>query len=139
MAFKGRPNHPRAEAAGGSRPQRKASWRRGGSSTASLSRSAATGPRSSHRLKAGKHALAIDETPHDPSMMFGRPYSDVYLVDTRTGERKVVAERLRFALGESQPGRAATSPISLMITTWVYDVQTGKGDSLDERRPNLVR
>ena len=85
-------------------------------------------------LKGGKHALAIDETPHDPSMMFGRPYSDVYLIDTRTGERKMVAERLRFALGGGSPeGRYFA--YFLDDHYWVYDVQTGKATSLTKGAP----
>jgi dipeptidyl aminopeptidase/acylaminoacyl peptidase len=84
-------------------------------------------------LKGGKHALAVDETPHDPSRMFGRPYSDIYLLDTRTGERKKVAEHLRFSLGASPEGRYV-----LYFRDdhyWAYDVESGKAINLTKDAP----
>jgi dipeptidyl aminopeptidase/acylaminoacyl peptidase len=84
-------------------------------------------------LKGGKHALAVDETPHDPSRMFGRPYSDVYLVDTRTGERKMIAEHLRFPLGSSPEGRYVLYFRDDQY--WAFDSETGKTVGLTQIAP----
>jgi dipeptidyl aminopeptidase/acylaminoacyl peptidase len=84
-------------------------------------------------LKGGQHALAVDETPHDPSRMFGRPYSDAYLVDTRTGGRRVVAEHLRFLLGASPEGRYV-----LYFRDdhyWAFDVRSGETVELTKGAP----
>jgi dipeptidyl aminopeptidase/acylaminoacyl peptidase len=56
-------------------------------------------------LEGGRCALAVDETPHDASRIFGRPYVDVFLIDTRTGERKTVFEGLAHLVGPSPGGR----------------------------------
>ncbi len=56
-------------------------------------------------LKGGKHAVGVDETPHDPSRMFGRPYVDVFVIDTKTGERKPVAMKLAHLVGASPEGK----------------------------------
>ena len=79
-------------------------------------------------LEGGRRALAVDETPHDASRMFGRPYVDAFLIDTRTGERKAVAERLAHLIGPSPGGRYVLSFRDGQYHA--HDVETGKSACL---------
>ena len=81
--------------------------------------------------------MAVDETPHDPSRMFGRPYADAFLIDTRTGERKAVAERLAHLIGPSPGGRYVLSFRDGHY--YAYDVETGKTACLTAEPEGLVR
>jgi acetyl esterase/lipase len=79
-------------------------------------------------LEGGRSALAVDETPHDVSRMFGRLYVDVYLIDTRTGERKAIAEGLAHLVGPSPGGRYLLYFKNGQFHA--YDVKTGKAACL---------
>src|SRR5262249_49054617 len=79
-------------------------------------------------LEGGRRALAVDETPHDASRMFGRPYVDASLIDTRTGPRKVVAERLAHLVGPSPGGRYVLFFRDGQYHA--YDLETGKAACL---------
>ena len=103
LALEGRPDPPRAEAPGRARPPQE----RPGRVVARRRRGRPPRPRlgrGGHPPRRRPACLAVDETPHDASRMFGRPYVDAFLIDTRTGERKAVAERLAHLIGPSPGG-----------------------------------
>jgi dienelactone hydrolase len=50
-------------------------------------------------------AVATDATPYEREGMFGPRYRDLYVVDTKTGERTRIKERVQFSYGASPGGR----------------------------------
>ncbi|HUQ81842.1 MAG TPA: prolyl oligopeptidase family serine peptidase [Gemmatimonadaceae bacterium] len=56
-------------------------------------------------LKGDRYATETDRKPFAFGAKFGRPYSDVYVVDIQTGERKKALEKVRFFYGGSATGR----------------------------------
>jgi predicted peptidase len=52
-------------------------------------------------------AIAMDATPYEREGMFGPSYRDLYVVDTRTGERTRFKERVQFSYGASPEGKYA--------------------------------
>ncbi len=55
-------------------------------------------------LEDGRAALGRDTDKHERVAMFGPELTDVYLVDTRTGARRLVLEKHKFAYGSSPDG-----------------------------------
>ena len=74
-------------------------------------------------LSDGGYALVLDGRPWDRERMFGPAYRDLHVVDVRTGERDLVAERVQFQAGISPGGRYV-----LYMRDghwWTYDTQSG--------------
>jgi dipeptidyl aminopeptidase/acylaminoacyl peptidase len=57
------------------------------------------------RVGGDRIAVGIDETPHERDRMFGPRFVDVYVIDTRTGERRRVIDRVEHFFGASPEGR----------------------------------
>ncbi|MDX1676148.1 MAG: prolyl oligopeptidase family serine peptidase, partial [Longimicrobiales bacterium] len=56
-----------------------------------------SGPRDDvRRIGSDRFAIAVDDTPYERLRMFGVRYVDVYVVDTSTGERRQVLERIEY-------------------------------------------
>jgi dipeptidyl aminopeptidase/acylaminoacyl peptidase len=56
-------------------------------------------------LPGWRHAAESDPGPYAEAVMFGRPWQDVWLIDTETGERRRALERVRQFYGPSATGR----------------------------------
>jgi dipeptidyl aminopeptidase/acylaminoacyl peptidase len=56
-------------------------------------------------LPGGKYATEVDRSAYAFGTMFGRPYHDIWLIDTRTGARTKVLEKARYFFGASPSGR----------------------------------
>ena len=56
-------------------------------------------------LRGDRYATETDRKPYAFGAKFGRPYSDVYVVDVKSGERRKALERVRFFFGGSPTGR----------------------------------
>ena len=56
-------------------------------------------------LRGDRFATETDRTPYGFGAKFGRPYSDVYVIDVKTGERRKTLEKVRFFYGGSATGR----------------------------------
>lgn len=75
-------------------------------------------------LKSGKHAIGLEKKPFERDEMFGRPYSNIYIIDTSTGERSRAADRVIYMMGGS-PG----SRYVLYFKDdhyWTYDIANKK-------------
>jgi dipeptidyl aminopeptidase/acylaminoacyl peptidase len=57
------------------------------------------------RVGGDRIAVGIDQTPHERDRMFGPRFVNVYVLDTRTGDRRRVIERVQYFLGASPGGR----------------------------------
>jgi dipeptidyl aminopeptidase/acylaminoacyl peptidase len=55
-------------------------------------------------LPGDRYATETTDRPYPAGTMFGRPYSDVYIIDLRTGERRLAIERVRHVYGASPAG-----------------------------------
>ena len=77
-------------------------------------------------LKAS--TLALDGRPYQSEAQFGRRYQDVYRVDTATGERRRLLERIEwagaFGTGASNTGRYFSFVRDDHL--WICDVASGK-------------
>ena len=56
-------------------------------------------------LRGDHYATETDRRPYAFGAKFGRPYSDVYVVDVKSGERRKALEKVRFFFGGSATGR----------------------------------
>jgi dipeptidyl aminopeptidase/acylaminoacyl peptidase len=56
------------------------------------------------RVEGDRVAIGVDEATYDGERMFGPSYRDVYVIDTRTGERRKVIERVEYFFGASPEG-----------------------------------
>lgn len=75
-------------------------------------------------LSDGRYALGMDGKPYERERMFGPVYRDLYVVDTHTGERNRIAERVQFQYGTSPSGRYV-----LYVRDgdyWTYDRETDR-------------
>ncbi len=74
-----------------------------------------------------KHAVGYDTTPYEPA--FRETWQDVYVIDTQTGERKRILERIEFV---------STSPDGYFVLYfrgndwWSYSVASGEHRNLTE-------
>ena len=73
-------------------------------------------------LDGHKHALGLDNTPHDPERKFGPTLHDVYVIDVKTGSRTKVLEHLKYSLGSSPDGRYVVYVKDNNV--WSYDLKT---------------
>lgn len=81
------------------------------------------------RLLAGqRHATETDRSAWAFGAMFGRPYQDIWLVDTRTGARTKVLEKVRYFHGGSPSGRRLAWFDG--EDYWSYDIETGRRTNL---------
>ena len=77
------------------------------------------------------NAAAATETDHKPyawGQMFGRPFSDVWLINTGTGQRSKALEKVRWFYGASPSGRKLLWYDGKDY--WSYDVETGARSNL---------
>ena len=56
-------------------------------------------------LRGDRYATETDRKSYAFGAKFGRPYSDIYLVDLKSGERRKALEKVRFFFGGSATGR----------------------------------
>jgi dipeptidyl aminopeptidase/acylaminoacyl peptidase len=78
---------------------------------------------SAHMLADGRHATETDQSRNAFGTMFGRPGSDIWLIDVSSGARERVLEDVPWYLGASETGRYL-----LWFEDgayWTYDVRTG--------------
>lgn len=55
-------------------------------------------------LEGDRWATQTDRSKYAFGEMFGRPYEDIWLIDTRTGERRLALEKVRYFSGGSATG-----------------------------------
>ena len=56
-------------------------------------------------LRGDRFATETDRKPYPFGAKFGRPFSDVYVIDVKTGERRKALEKVRWFYGGSATGR----------------------------------
>ena len=79
-------------------------------------------------VKGDRYATEIDRKPYGFGTKFGRPYSDVYVIDVKTGERRKALEKVRFFYGASATGRKLTWYDGKDY--WTHDIATGARTNL---------
>jgi dipeptidyl aminopeptidase/acylaminoacyl peptidase len=79
-------------------------------------------------LRGDRFATETDRKPYEFGTKFGRPYSDVYVVDVTTGQRRKALEKVRFFYGGSATGRKLTWYDGKDY--WTHDVVTGARTNL---------
>ena len=73
-------------------------------------------------------ATETDRKPYAWGQMFGRPFSDVWLINTRNGQRTKAIEKVRWSYGGSPSGRKLLWYDGKDY--WSYDVETGNRSNL---------
>jgi dipeptidyl aminopeptidase/acylaminoacyl peptidase len=81
-------------------------------------------------VKNSKLALGRANKPYENDEMFGRPATDVYVIDTATGERKQVIEKLTYLLGSSPGGRYVLYFKDDHF--WTYDLKSGAQSNISK-------
>ena len=79
-------------------------------------------------LRGDRYATEVDRKPYAFGTKFGRPFSDVYVIDVRTGERRKALEKVRFFYGGSATGRRIAWYDGKDY--WTQDVATGARTNL---------
>ncbi|HEX6133897.1 MAG TPA: prolyl oligopeptidase family serine peptidase [Longimicrobiales bacterium] len=79
-------------------------------------------------LEDPRHATETDRSRHAFGAMFGRPGLDVWLIDTRTGERRRALEDVTFYQGASATGRYLLWFDG--ADYWTYDIATSRRTKL---------
>ena len=74
-------------------------------------------------VEGQKHAIGLDNTPHEVEKKFGPTLHDIYLIDVKTGDRKKVLDRLKYSLGSSPDGRYLLYLRDKNV--WTYDMTAG--------------
>jgi dipeptidyl aminopeptidase/acylaminoacyl peptidase len=80
------------------------------------------------------HAILLSGKPYRESAKFGRPYHDVYRLETQTGAKTKLLEKIEWAEGFRASG--GPSPTGRYFTfvranhIWLLDVATGKQSNL---------
>ncbi len=82
-------------------------------------------------LRGDRFATEIDRKPYPFGAKFGRPFSDVYVVDVKTGERHRALEKVRWFYGGSATGRKVAWYDGKDY--WAMDVATGARANLTGR------
>jgi dipeptidyl aminopeptidase/acylaminoacyl peptidase len=82
-------------------------------------------------LRGDRFATETDRKPYPFGAKFGRPYSDVYVVDLKSGERRKVLEKVRFFYGGSPTGRKVAWYDGKDY--WTMDVASGARTNLTSR------
>ena len=81
------------------------------------------------RVLRGDHfATETDRKPYPFGAKFGRPFSDVYVVDLQSGERRKALEKVRYFFGGSATGRKLAWYDGKDY--WTLDVATGARTNL---------
>ena len=57
------------------------------------------------RVEGDRIVIGTDGTPYDTERMFGPEFEDVYVIDTRTGERRRIVEKVQYGFGPSTAGK----------------------------------
>ncbi len=83
---------------------------------------------STELLEGGRWALEHDETPYAQDVMFGRSWEDVYRIDTRSGERARILEKVRYVYGGSPESRYVL--YFQGENWWAWDVGAGRAANL---------
>ena len=79
-------------------------------------------------LRGDRYATETDRTPYGFGTKFGRPYSDVYVIDVKRGERRKAIEKVRFFYGGSATGKRVAWYDGKDY--WAQDVATGARTNL---------
>jgi len=79
-------------------------------------------------LRGDHYATETDRKAYAFGAKFGRPYSDVYVVDVKSGERRKALEKVRFFYGGSATGRKVAWYDGKDY--WAQDVATGARTNL---------
>ncbi|HEX6053287.1 MAG TPA: prolyl oligopeptidase family serine peptidase [Gemmatimonadaceae bacterium] len=79
-------------------------------------------------LRGDRHATETDRKPYAFGAKFGRPYSDVYVVDVKTGQRRKALEKVRYFYGGSPTGQKLAWYDGKDY--WAQDVATGARTNL---------
>ncbi|MDA7888763.1 prolyl oligopeptidase family serine peptidase [Akkermansiaceae bacterium] len=82
-------------------------------------------------LRSGTHAIGRDYTAHERTAMFGPRLFDLYVINTKTGKRKLVQEGLKYELSPSPNGRYVLFVRGGHV--WSQDVKSGKVRNLTEK------
>ncbi len=81
-------------------------------------------------VAGGRYATESTEAPYAWDVMFGRRWSDIFLVDAANGERELVIERVRYFWGDSPGGRYL---IYFHGDDWhTYDIEEGTQANVTE-------
>lgn len=79
-------------------------------------------------LEGQRKALGFDNTPHETLRRFGPTLEDVWVVDTLTGDRERILERIKYTLSGSRDGRWFAFVRDDHV--WVYDLEEGDARNL---------
>ncbi|MDF2772029.1 MAG: putative peptidase [Geminicoccaceae bacterium] len=79
-------------------------------------------------LRGDRYATETDRKPYAFGAKFGRPYSDVYVVDVKTGQRRKALEKIRYFYGGSPTGQKLAWYDGKDY--WAQDVATGARTNL---------
>ena len=79
-------------------------------------------------LRRGTHAIGRDYTAHERTAMFGPRLFDLYSINTKTGKRKRLQEKLKYEMSPSPNGRYALFVREGHV--WSQDVKSGKTRNL---------
>jgi dipeptidyl aminopeptidase/acylaminoacyl peptidase len=79
-------------------------------------------------LRGDRHATETDRKPYAFGAKFGRPFSDVYVIDVTTGARRKALEKVRYFFGGSPTGRKLAWYDGKDY--WTLDVATGARTNL---------
>jgi dipeptidyl aminopeptidase/acylaminoacyl peptidase len=84
-------------------------------------------------LEGSRNATESDASKYAFGAMFGRPYRDVYVVDVKTGTRKLALDKARFTNLRSGTGNKLLTFDGKDY--WAYDVPTGAKVNLSAKVP----
>src|SRR5207244_137690 len=79
-------------------------------------------------LPGGRFATETDRKPYAWGQMFGRPYSDTWVINVTTGQRTKAIEKVRYSFGASPNGRKLLWYDGKDY--WSYDVESGARSNL---------
>ncbi|MFT6862023.1 MAG: dipeptidyl aminopeptidase/acylaminoacyl peptidase [Akkermansiaceae bacterium] len=72
----------------------------------------------------GDSAIGYDRTPHERTAMFGPRLQDIYSIDTKTGKRKLILDKIKYPLSASPDGHYLLFQRESDIHS--YDLRTGQ-------------
>jgi dipeptidyl aminopeptidase/acylaminoacyl peptidase len=82
-------------------------------------------------LRGDRFATETDRKPYPFGAKFGRPFSDIYVVDVKTGERRKALEKVRWFYGGSATGRRVAWYDGKDY--WAMDVVSGSRTNLTSK------
>ena len=80
--------------------------------------------------REGGRAIGFDRTPHERTAMFGPRLQDIYSIDTKTGERKLILDEIKYPLSASPDGHYLLFQLDSDIHS--YDLRTGQKINLTQ-------